>query len=345
MASGANRDGSILFLSCDLQNSTQFKQSEENDWIKTFLAFYTEFPSILSAEVAKSCAGLSGRLSLWKAIGDELIFSVLIDSEQECSDAVDAWLAAMLAFEQQHLLLKTPMTLKGGAFLATVPAPDRRVAIPRKVQVQDPKSQIDAEAANEKTLNDASPDDDTFAAEFAMDFVGPSIDTGFRVLKYATREYFVLTAEVAHLLFKHYSAAELNNRKAHLVGTHVLKGVWGGQPYPVFALARALDEQTPAQTLATLFDDSKLITEDYPVYPSRKPHDVLDPITRYRSARGWQGGIFAPEAAHPTFRSHQAAVDMRRRLEDDFVDTSEDSLDKLNDLGEQNVVGSDLPRD
>jgi hypothetical protein len=345
MASGANRDGSILFLSCDLQNSTQFKQSEENDWIKTFLAFYTEFPSILSAEVAKSCSGLSGRLSLWKAIGDELIFSVLIDSEQECSNAVDAWLAAMLAFEQQHLLLKTPMTLKGGAFLATVPAPDRRVAIPRRVQVQDPKSQIDAEAANETTLNEASPDDATFAAEFAMDFVGPSIDTGFRVLKHATREYFVLTAEVAHLLFKHYSAKELNDRRAHLVGAHVLKGVWGGQPYPVFALARALDEQTPAQTLATLFEDSSLITDDYPVYPSRKPHDVLDPITRYRTARGWHGGIFAPESAHLGFRSHQAAVDMRRRLEDDFVDTSEDSLDKSNDPGEENVVGDDLPND
>jgi hypothetical protein len=27
MAAGLNQDGSILFLSCDLQNSTQFKQS------------------------------------------------------------------------------------------------------------------------------------------------------------------------------------------------------------------------------------------------------------------------------------------------------------------------------
>lgn len=345
MASGVNRDGSILFLSCDLQNSTQFKQSEQSDWIKTFLAFYTEFPSILSAEVLKSCPSMGGRLSLWKAIGDELIFSVLIDSEQECSDAVDAWLAAMLAFEQQHLLLKTPMTLKGGAFLATVPAPDRRVAIPRKVHVQDPKSQIDAEAANEATLNAANPDDDTFVTEFVMDFVGPSIDTGFRVLKYATREYFVLTAEVAHLLFKHYSAHELHERKAHLVGTHVLKGVWGGQPYPVFALARPLDERTPAQTLAAVFNDTGLITDDYPEYPSRKPHDVLDPITRYRTARGWHGGIFAPNAAHDAFRSHQAAVDMRRRLEDDFIDTSEDSLVAEDDPGEENVVGSDLPRD
>ncbi|WP_260754046.1 hypothetical protein [Mycobacterium sp. SMC-8] len=261
MASGANRDGSILFLSCDLQNSTQFKQNGENEWIKTFLAFYTEFPSILSAEVAKSCPNLGGRLSLWKAVGDELIFSILIQSEQECSDAVDAWLAAMLEFELQHLLPKTPMTLKGGAFLATVPSPDRRVAIPRTVRAKDDESQIDAEAANEATLNAATEEP---SAEFAMDFVGPSIDTGFRLLKYATRRYFVLTVEVAHLLFKHYNDQDQRERRAHLVGTHLLKGVWGGKPYPVFALARELDEVAPSLALAAAFNDSTLITVGFP---------------------------------------------------------------------------------
>lgn len=339
MASGANRDGSILFLSCDLQNSTQFKQNEENDWIKTFLAFYTEFPSILSAEVSKSCAGLGGRLSLWKAIGDELIFSILIQSEQECSDATDAWLAAMFEFELQHLLTKTPMTLKGGAFLATVPAPDRRVAIPRTVRARDDESQIDAEAANETTLNTAA---EEAPAEFAMDFVGPSIDTGFRVLKYATRRYFVLTVEVAHLLFKHYNDQEQRERRAYLVGTHVLKGVWGGKPYPVFALARELDEVAPSRALAAAFNASTVITEEY---PSSRPSDVLEAISAYRAAKGWKGAIHTPEAHAAVFQTHQTVVDMRSRLDNDFFDTSEDSLVSTEDPGEEDVVGADLPRD
>jgi hypothetical protein len=199
MGGGLNQDGSILFLSCDLQNSTQFKQkSASKEWIATFLAFYTEFPALLSTEIAGSCPSLQDRLLLWKAIGDELIFSVRIQSERECSDAVDVWLAAMLAFEKAHLLVKTPMTLKGGAFLATVPSPDRRVAIPRTVGRAD-RSQLDPEAMNESTLNEAI-DEDEFTGRFAMDFVGPSIDTGFRVLKFASRRYFVLTAEVAHVL-------------------------------------------------------------------------------------------------------------------------------------------------
>lgn len=328
MAGGLNHDGSILFLSCDLQNSTQFKQkNDDKDWVATFLAFYTEFPALLSTEIESACPALQGRLLLWKAVGDELIFSIRIQSEGECSDAVDAWLAAMLAFETEYLLGKTPMTLKGGAFLATVPSPDRRVAIPRTVGSAD-RSQLDAEAVNEQTLNDAT-DEDAFAADFAMDFVGPSIDTGFRVLKYASRRYFVLTVEAAHILFKHYSNEEMDDRHAYLVGTHELKGVWGGKPYPVFAVARDLREKVPAQELAAAFGDTARIADEHPYC---KPHDVLAAIAAYRGDKDWRGAVFVSGATWAGFRTHEAAADARERL-DGLIDTSEDRLDVSEDLG------------
>jgi hypothetical protein len=338
MAAGLNLDGSILFLSCDLQNSTQFKQSHTDGWIATFLAFYSEFPSLLATKIADSYPELQERVSLWKAIGDELIFSVRIHSEQECSDSIDAWLSTMLTFESQHLLRKTPMTLKGGSFLATVPSPDRRVAIPRKVQIVDDRSQLDAEAVNEATLNNAEAGGD-FAINFAMDFVGPSIDTGFRVLKFASRRYFVLTVEVAHLLFKHYSDEVQGDRRAYLLGTHVLKGVWSSQAYPVFAIARELEEPTPARSLATAFGNSALITDEY---PSCKPHDALEAIGAYRSADGWQGAVHVPGAHDTGFQQHLAAVDVRTRL-DGLIDTSEDPLDRAEDQGEEDSVDDDLP--
>lgn len=335
MTSGLNHDGSILFLSCDLQNSTQFKQkSGSKGWIATFLAFYTEFPALLSTEIAGSCPSLQDRLLLWKAVGDELIFSIRIQSEGECSDAVDVWLAAMLAFEKAHLLGKTPMTLKGGAFLATVPSPDRRVAIPRSVETAD-RSQLDAEAMNEATLNNTT-DEDKFTAKFAMDFVGPSIDTGFRVLKYASRRYFVLTVEVAHILFKHYSDEVQRERKAYLVGTHELKGVWGGKPYPVFAVARDLGQQAPAQVLAEAFTDGALIADEHPYC---KPHDVLTAIAAYRADDEWKGAVHAPQAHWTGFQSHIPAV-TERELLDKLIDTSEDPLDSADDEGdEDSAVG------
>lgn len=345
MAEGLNQDGSILFLSCDLQNSTQFKQKSADGWVATFLAFYSEFPSLLANRITDSYPALRERLSLWKAIGDELIFSVRITSERECSDAIDAWMATMLEFETQHLLGKTPMTVKGGAFLATVPSPDRRVAIPRTARISDGGSQLDAEQTNEATLNGAN-DIGDFSAHFAMDFVGPSIDTGFRVLKFAARSYFVLTVEVAHLLFKHYNDDKTKRgRKAYLLGTHSLKGVWGGRPYPVFAIARPLEAPTPAQLLATAFGDSDnnpgLVTDEF---PHRQPSEVLEAIEAYRSADGWQGAVHAPDAHEPDFKTHQKVVDVRLYL-DNLWDTSEDPLRNEDDQGDQNSVGADLPRD
>jgi hypothetical protein len=340
MAAGLNQDGSILFLSCDLQNSTQFKQKSADGWVATFLAFYSEFPALLATKVTESYPVLRDRLSLWKAIGDELIFSIRIQSEQECSDAIDAWLATMLTFESQHLLRKTPMTLKGGAFLATVPAPDRRVAIPRTVQISDGGSQLDAESVNEATLNGADPSGD-FAINFAMDFVGPSIDTGFRVLKFASRRYFVLTVEVAHLLFKHYNDQVRSDRRAYLLGTHVLKGVWNSQPYPLFALARDLEAPTPAQSLAVAFGNSPLITDEY---PSCKPSDVLEAVAAYRAAEGWQGAVHVPDAHDTGFQQHPVGTEVRRIL-DGLIDTSEDPVDESQDQGEENSVDDDLPRD
>lgn len=338
MGRGLNHDGSILFLSCDLQNSTQFKQKNANEaWVATFLAFYTEFPAILSTEITASCPGLQDRLLLWKAIGDELIFSVRVESEAECSDAVDVWLSAMLAFEKAHLLDKTPMTLKGGAFLATVPFPDRRVAIPRTAGTTD-RSQRDPEAMNERTLNDAG-DEGAFTTQFAMDFVGPSIDTGFRVLKYASRRYFVLTVEVAHILFRHYSDKNHDDRHAYLVGTHELKGVWGGRPYPVFALARELEERVPAQVLAEAFRDSTVITDEY---PHCKPHDALASIAAYRADAEWKGAVHICAASWEEFT--HSTVGKTRAILDRLIDTSEDPMVAADDEGSEDT-STGMPTD
>lgn len=343
MASGRNRDGSILFLSCDLQNSTQFKQKSGNrDWITTFLAFYTEFPRRLSELIESDFPSLRNRLQLWKAIGDELIFSILIESERECSDAVDVWLQGMLAFETEHLIGKTPMTLKGGAFVATVPLPDRRVAIPRAADRPD-RSQLDAEAVNEKTLNTPM-DEGEFAARFAMDFVGPSIDTGFRVLRYASRRYFVLTVEVAHILFKHYSdeknggGEEMDHRRAYLVGTHELRGVWDGKPYPVFAIARDLNEEVPAEKLAAAFGNTGRIADEHPYC---EPHDALAAVEAYRGQKEWRGAVFLANSASPEFTNHPAASDARRRL-DELIDTSEDPVVQSADPGDEDFP-ADMP--
>ncbi|MGB3411855.1 MAG: hypothetical protein WBA45_11725 [Microthrixaceae bacterium] len=64
-----------------------------------------------------------------------------------------------------------------------------------------------------------------------MDFVGPSMDTGFRVLATATPRRFMLSLETAWLYAEAAEDAEL-----FLQGEIQMKGVWGGRGYPLFWL-------------------------------------------------------------------------------------------------------------
>ncbi len=314
MNPATNTDGSVLFLSCDLLDSTRFKQSVRQrpshlvppeldaGWVPTFLEFYREFPEALGRIVAERHPALIGRLDLWKAIGDELIFSCAIRSESDCYDAVDAWIGAMDDFEQGSLLEKTPMMLKGGAFLATVPFPDRRVAIPRGIV--ETGTQQDAEKLNEDVLNG-----EHGAERYVVDFVGPSIDTGFRVLEYAQRRYFVVTLEVAHILFE-YAEHHGLARTAHLLGTKRLKGVWDDRPYPLFALARG-DDTAPSRLLADIVGEAYVSDE----YPACAAEDVVRAVEAYRGTPGWSGVIHLPDSYLDAFREHPGVIAERRRLD------------------------------
>ncbi|NNG95966.1 hypothetical protein [Gordonia araii] len=325
-----NADGSVLFLSCDLQNSTRFKQSvssrqlADDDWLAPFLAFYRQFPRVLGEIVGADYPDLASRLSLWKAVGDELIFSYRIESASECGDAVSAWLRAMTQFEVEHLLGKTSMTLKGGAFLATVPYPDRRVAIPQVVRSLAASS-IDPEKLNEDDLNRPASE-----SECLLDFVGPSIDTGFRVLTLAERRYFVLTAEVASLLAEHSQTREAV-ASLHFMGTHLLKGVWNGQGYPVFALYRATSDPTPAsKILVETIDAVHLVDGEYPAVSAE---DVLAVVDAYRHSPDWVGASFTVDD-EGVISASQDCLDERARL-NSLDDDSEKKEEIEAELGDE----------
>lgn len=313
-----NADGSVLFLSCDLQNSTQFKHAapigSEQDWVPTFLAFYNEFPAALGEIIAESYPRLSGQLNLWKAVGDELIFTCWLESEEQCCAAVEAWLAAMTKFEQD-VLVKTPMTLKGGAFLATVPYPDRQVAIPR-TDVES-GTQVDAQKLNEDILNGR-----VDPGRHLLDFVGPSIDTGFRVLRLAAHRYFVLTVDVAHIVFAHYSTAR-PGEVAHFLGTHRLRGVWESQPYPVFALGRDLGE-LPSQVLAAAIGGATLIDDEYPECSASR---VVEALSAYRASPDWPGVVQLESPARPELFGPSDRVATQRQWLDLLEDDSEQAAE------------------
>lgn len=242
---------SELFLSCDLVNSTAYKQrtaptraDAEGDahnhgpWQQTFLEFYHDFPKMLAeireAELGQIQLDEEPEFSLWKPIGDELVFSVPVAHERTVYAAVRIWIRAIEAWGQRMKPLG--MGTKGGAFIATFPGPDRDVAVPRRVAGS--QSGRGVVAVNEDACSSEERDHD----KYVHDYFGPSVDTGFRVFSKATPRHFTLSVEVAWSMFH----ASLEERSAdywdaddiRYLGGHELKGVWNARDYPLFAIDR-----------------------------------------------------------------------------------------------------------
>ena len=67
-----------------------------------------------------------------------------------------------------------------------------------------------------------------------MDYLGPDVDTGFRVASCGGGGQVILSSNLVQLL------SRLDDREGtqfHYIGTRVLKGVYNGRPYPLFLMS------------------------------------------------------------------------------------------------------------
>ncbi|WCD91524.1 hypothetical protein [Microbacterium sp. nov. GSS16] len=228
---------SVLFLSSDLVGSTSFKQKTRG-WQKIFLSFYRELPQMIAEANREIDETTESVFHLWKAVGDELVFEVEIASEADVSRAVRVWLRAMAMYEDQ-VLSDRGLALKGGAFIATFPGPDSESTIPRKPEIEDSDGAV-------VLLNKQALTGTRAYTKYLYDYFGPSIDTGFRLFGLSSRRYFTMSIETAWAMAAAARTADTHRQgeDIHYMsdfvfhGSHLLKGVWDGREYPVFAIDR-----------------------------------------------------------------------------------------------------------
>lgn len=215
-----------LFFSVDVEGSTQFKQSvpSRSTWGPFFLDFFKSFPSTLAKCEAEARGharlGSGAEFEHWKSLGDELIFSVVLNSG---FDAYLALCAARDALVEGSILLREhnesrsrigethpyPVHLKGTAWLAGFPMKNMRVPSPRD-DGQD-------------------------------DFIGPSMDLGFRIAKISSPWRMAVTTPLAWIAAKvqHEKSRVLRTKELKWVylGRQTLKGIEGNSVgYPVFCI-------------------------------------------------------------------------------------------------------------
>ena len=199
----------LLFMSVDIAGSTAYKNTrlleQVQPWLRVFYEFYRELPTQLRKRyVDKSSNGeLFAAPSLWKAIGDELVFVSPVNDHRSVPLHLSNFRETVRAYRRIVQEAEPKLDLKASAWLAGFPVYNSVILLPRH----------DGDGPSEE------------------DYIGPSIDTGFRLGKLAGPSRFMLSVELAYLLSR-MPADEVGDLAFYYDNGVELKGVLGGRPYP-----------------------------------------------------------------------------------------------------------------
>lgn len=202
-----------LFLSVDCVGSTRYKAetSKENGpiWVSIFEKFYENFPTLMRQQVAEEFQSQRAPLvSVWKFLGDEIVFVVLPRSAEDLILLSRALFAAIAIYESATFE-RFPLRLKGTAWIAAFPEPNIEISVP---------------------------DDHHRRRVSQRDYIGPDIDLGFRLAKFATPSAVVASLRLAGTML---SAANADLVDFQLAGEEPLKGILGDRPYPIIRVVPA----------------------------------------------------------------------------------------------------------
>ena len=253
-----------LFLSVDLVNSTAFKQKtveakNENQgreryspWLDEITKFYREYPATFNekwklAEAICKHANANKKYNsprLWKANGDELIYVVELQSLSHVRIVLSAWLSALSAYRVQLLKGSHGLNVKSASWVAGFPIRNSEILFRHDMSaaVTDGTNSFVQQIKLNKDFYEKKR-----SAGILRDYVGPAIDTGFRLGAFATPRKFILSIELACLISESKfpqvakdgkSTFDVDKFSQELVfyfeNRSTLKGVLGGRPYPIF---------------------------------------------------------------------------------------------------------------
>jgi len=247
-----------IYLSADIIGSTAQKQSklgalepngQPNDpsWFTTIQGFYFE----AQQSVREAWDGLADDLgeghhlgevpTLWKTVGDEVLFTKLVSDHRQVLATVRCWMTALNGMRE---FLRREgngrLGVKSTVWLAEFPIRNKEVVLSG-----DSFSQSgpigDYFAENGRILNDFYSGK---SDKINIDYIGPSIDTGFRLTTQASARKLIISVEVAYILAM---APRLANQIVVPVdmrydGEIHLKGVMGGAGYPLFWIDLSVED-------------------------------------------------------------------------------------------------------
>jgi hypothetical protein len=256
-----------LFFSVDIEGATRYKsvkqlQHGHDDWCTVFESFYIRFPKDFTQSyipLPQSVSDVSDTCTtpaIWKYVGDEILFYVPLNNSQHVLTHVSNFGQTLIDYDK--LLQAQGLHCKGTMWLAGFPINNRVVVIP------------DISESNNKLI----------------DFIGSSIDCGFRLSKFSSPRRLVLSLDLIWMLStvlqKSTRAKQYDWFVFRYHGEHELKGVFSGRKYPIFGLDLyandTLEEDKWNQIPPKCEDKDAIIKFCEKVHDKMNEHDFIRPF-------------------------------------------------------------------
>ena len=271
-----------LFLSVDLVGSTKLKHDEDvlstkvaieasleavgAKWFTYLIDFYSGYEEIFIEEwkrtfskdgIAESHWSSSDTPSLWKVNGDELIYVLTISHPGQIVCALVSWKNALIRY-RAHLHERNPaLDVKATAWMAGFPIGNHEVAFWGDLSNAQPGAPEHAGKTGQyyRLSEWYKAQENGHKSEYVKDYIGPAVDTGFRIASFASPRRFPVSIEIAFFLSKFsFDLAVQNDIALHFYGRESMKGVLSGIPYPIFWI----DTSSPDDELVKAEDDLTL---------------------------------------------------------------------------------------
>jgi hypothetical protein len=187
--------------------STEFKArftgQGSDGWLDIFRTFFTSFPLMAAGQIGLEFLDddATPAIDVWKVMGDEVVFVTRPGTAEELTSILLALLRTMQLYEERHFQA-LPLRLKGTAWLAGFDGQNIEIEIPEL----------------------------SSGAGAHLDFIGPDIDLGFRISKFARPGSLVISLDVLEVVL---GARNAERAALYLMGKEPLKGVMFGRPYPI----------------------------------------------------------------------------------------------------------------
>ena len=205
--------GPYLFVSFDLVDSTSYK-SQNLNWPKVFNSFMISCYDNLQ----KCISRLNKEIVVheWKRLGDEILFYIEHPSPESLhiipTDVFDALQFIIAGLKSSKIDRVGQLSAKATLWSAVVSSNNK--------------------TKGKNLFNIVTVEDTPYGKR--LDFLGPDIDTGFRIAKYASPGKLTIDAYLAWYITKlgkkHDSNIENNMR---IVSLENIKGVWNNRRYPI----------------------------------------------------------------------------------------------------------------